>query len=356
MRPYLVASVVARMEMDTFLGIALFHLGYISGKVLSFPLSLRLIGSLAQVHAVAWLVTRTFWGWALGFGPWALRPDDVARTRPDCALGTHPADPCSTWVMESQCDAVVVADYMPHNPNVSSDGCCVTDELACISVAGAVAFSTESGLAWHSRSWGHLDDVTLDNGLEGEGCRLFCRIPGPLQSVQRAYYSSPSGLHTCFCWVDNQNVVSHLGDLLSGTWKRCPLPQYISDILRFRGASTVQVCKVKGHATDDMVTRGRVRRADLEGKNRADEAADLGRRRQTEEGVTAWRICLQACHAWYPPKMHLHRCLIAVAGVAVNHDPGSGTAPDPTVWSVGAPTKKSQAGGSRLRFCCCAWP
>ena len=31
---------------------------------------------------------------------------------------------------------------------------------------------------------------------------------------------------------------------------------------------------------------------------------------------------------------------IAVAGVAVNHELGTGTAPDPVVWSVGAPAKK----------------
>ena len=31
--------------------------------------------------------------------------------------------------------------------------------------------------------WGHLDDGVLDNALEGEGCRLFRGVLGPLQSV-----------------------------------------------------------------------------------------------------------------------------------------------------------------------------
>ena len=34
--------------------------------------------------------------------------------------------------------------------------------------------------------------------------------------------------------------------------------------------------------------------------------------------------------------MHFHRYLIAVVRIAVNHGPGNGTAPDPTVWCVGA--------------------
>ena len=42
--------------------------------------------------------------------------------------------------------------------------------------------------------------------------------------------------------------------------------------------------------------------------------------------TTARRICLQACHTWYPLIMHLHRYFIAVARIAVNHDPGYGTA------------------------------
>ena len=45
-----------------------------------------------------------------------------------------------------------------------------------------------------------------------------------------------------------------------------------------RKFQTVQTCKVKGHATEDTVAGRRVWRADLEGNNRADEAADLVRR------------------------------------------------------------------------------
>ena len=112
---------------------------------------------------------------------------------------------------------------------------------------------------------------------------------------------------------------------------------YVSDILLLRGWRTVQVCKFKGHAA-----RGMVRRADLEGNNYADWAADLGRRRQNDRVTTARRLCTQACHAWNPFVMHFHQYFIAVARIPVDHDPDSGTAPHPTVWSAGATAKKAR--------------
>ena len=153
-----------------------------------------------------------------------------------------------------------------------------------------------------------------------------------------------------FVGVDNKNVVNHVGHLLTGRWKGRPLPlvkdgdllQLVADVLHVRGRHTVRVCKVKGHATEDMVAQGMVRRADLIGNNRADEAADFGRRRQSDRVSKARRTCVQACHFWYPLMLELHCYFIAVARIAVNHDPGTGTAPDPTVWCVGAPAKKAR--------------
>ena len=103
--------------------------------------------------------------------------------------------------------------------------------------------------------------------------------------------------------------------------------QLVADILHIRGRPTVKICKVKGHATEGMVARRMVRRADLIGNHLADEAADLGRRRQNDRVSTAGRTCVQACHFWNPLMLDLHRYFIAVARIAVNHDPGTGTAP-----------------------------
>ena len=45
---------------------------------------------------------------------------------------------------------------------------------------------------------------------------------------------------------------------------------------------------------------------------------------------------LKARRHWYPIMLDLHRFMIAVARVSVNHDGKGGTAPDPLVWDQGS--------------------
>ena len=71
---------------------------------------------------------------------------------------------------------------------------------------------------------------------------------------------------------------------------------------------------------------------DPQGNAEADTAADLGRRHQSEMLIDARRRLLQARSHWYPIMLDLHRFMIAVARVSVNHDGKGGTAPDPLVW------------------------
>ena len=116
------------------------------------------------------------------------------------------------------------------------------------------------------------------------------------------------------------------GDLIA-------LVQYM---IRTRGRDTVRVTKVKGHAKDDDVQHGRVRLIDQQGNVEADLAADLGRRHQSEILINARRILIQARSHWYPIMTELHRFMIAIARVSVNHDGKGGTAPDPLVWDQGS--------------------
>ena len=109
--------------------------------------------------------------------------------------------------------------------------------------------------------------------------------------------------------------------------------------IRTRGRDTVRVTKVKGHAKDDDVQHGRVRLIDQQGNVEADIAADLGRRHQTEVLINARRRLLQARSYWYPLMTDLHRFMIAIARVSVNHDGKGGTAPDPLVWDQGSRPK-----------------
>ena len=105
-----------------------------------------------------------------------------------------------------------------------------------------------------------------------------------------------------------------------------------------RGRETVRVTKVKGHDDAD-VQCGRVRLVDQLGNAEADTAADLGRRHQFEVLVDARRSLLRARSYWYPVLLDLHRFMIAVAKVTVNHDGRGGAAPDPLVWDQGCSRK-----------------
>ena len=100
------------------------------------------------------------------------------------------------------------------------------------------------------------------------------------------------------------------GDLIA-------LVQYM---IRTRGRETVRVTEVKGHAEDVDVQHGRVRLVDQQGNAEADTAADLGRRHQSEVLIDARRRLLKARSHWYPIMLDLHRFMIAIARVSVNHD------------------------------------
>ena len=55
--------------------------------------------------------------------------------------------------------------------------------------------------------------------------------------------------------------------------------------------------------------------------------------------IDARRRLLQARSHWFPIMLDLHRFMIAVARVSVNHDDKGGIAPDPLVWNQGSRPK-----------------
>ncbi len=135
-----------------------------------------------------------------------------------------------------------------------------------------------------------------------------------------------------YAWLRNGSLIKPLplvkdGDLIA-------LVQYM---IHTRGRDTVRVTKVKGHAEDVDVHHGLVRLKDQLGNAEADAAADLGRRHQSEILIDARRRLLKARR--YPILLDLHRFMIAVARVTVNHDGKGGTAPDPLVWDQGGRPK-----------------
>ena len=151
----------------------------------------------------------------------------------------------------------------------------------------------------------------------------------------------------CHLGNDNLNVAKSIGRLLAHDSLVKPLSlvkdgnliALLQYMIRTCGRDTVRVSKVKGHAEDVDVQQGRVRLVDQQGNAEADAAADLGRRRQSEVLIDARRRLLQARSHWYPIMLDLHRFMIAVARVSVNHDGKGGTAPDPLVWDQGSKPK-----------------
>ena len=77
-----------------------------------------------------------------------------------------------------------MADSVPRNPNVWSDGSRDEDLDAMVGVAGAGAFVRNVPWVFDGRAWGHAQDLNLDD----DAARIFSMVPGPLQTVQRAEY------------------------------------------------------------------------------------------------------------------------------------------------------------------------
>ena len=128
--------------------------------------------------------------------------------------------------------------------------------------------------------------------------------------------------------IDNLNVLRGVAALLSHKVPRSPLPLVkdgdllatIHSMLSLRGFDSVKVSKVKGHATRVMVDSGDVRLEDLVGNNGADAASDLGRLRQQDEVITARRDLLRVRRFWYPIIFDLHKFMVAISRIEVNHD------------------------------------
>ena len=96
------------------------------------------------------------------------------------------------------------------------------------------------------------------------------------------------------------------------------------------GPETVEVTKLEASEAD--VEQGRVRFEDRVGNSEAYTAADLGRRHQSDAAIAARLALLNAREFWHPIMLQLHRFVVAVSRVSVNHDGRGGSTPDPLVW------------------------
>ena len=300
---------------------------------------------------------RTHWprcllwhGWLPGLSfPWAIASSDLASSCLENALGPYTLSTTSAWhPFWDQDDVQDMVDDVPVAPNIWTDGSREPIPHLDVEFAGAGAFVDSPAIIFDSNHWGHAQD--LDGQQEGNS-HIFSGVLGPIQSVQRAEYwgvilalQAYSGIHI---GIDILNVLRGVAALLSHKIPLSPLPLVkdgdllatIHSMLCLRGFDTVQVSKVKGHATQAMVDNGDVRLDDLVGNEGADKAADLGRLRQQDDDITARRDLLRARRYWYPILLDLHKFMVAISRIEVNHDGSGGTAPDAMVWDRGGLVK-----------------
>ena len=220
--------------------------------------------------------------------------------------------------------------------------------LGGFEVTGAGVYLPAAEVAFDHSVWGTVEEY---GDARLERCRAFLPVTGVLQTVQRAeFWGAIVALQAywpCHLGIDNLNVFRSIGHFLDADCLAKPLPlvkdgdlvALVQYMIRTRGRGTVRVTKVKGHAKDDDIQHGRVRLVDLQGNVEADLAADLGCRHQSEILIDARRKLLQTRSYWYPIMTDLHRFMIAIARVSVNHDGKGGTAPDPLVWDQGSRPK-----------------
>ena len=304
---------------DSFLAVQrrkMFLVGFVVGEMVmvTFFLECTFL-PLQQVRDLPEFATllrrdRSRWPRCLLWHGWLPQ---LAERRLESALGAYPADLAGCWVPPDFWDEEDIALEMVDHPNIWTDG-------------------------------SRVDYPT--GGFEVAGSGVFFRAPEAVQSVQRAEFWGAilalQAYYPCHLGIDNLNVARIIGRLLDRGSLATPLPwvpdgdlvAIVQHMLIARGPGTVRVTKVEGHATEFDVEQGRVRAEDRFGNHEVDAAADLGRRSQSQ------RDLFTARDLWYPIVGQLHRFMVAIPRVSVNHDVRGGTAPDSLVWDRGGVKKR----------------
>ena len=122
---------------------------------------------------------------SMGNPPWAESSREGASNLLECALGRYSSDALMEWQLPVGFDAEGAARRVADEPDVWTDGSLVEDNVSGASSAGAGCFTYRCSRLWANWRWGHLDEDVGEDAVVS-ACRLFCCVPGPLQSVQRA--------------------------------------------------------------------------------------------------------------------------------------------------------------------------
>ena len=334
--------VVKGMEMDTYFGSVLFTLQHVK--------ELHEFATLMSLDRSKW--PRVCFG--MGGCPDSVvlvtvTLGDLAFGELERCLGAYPVDIFGSWTPPECWDADDIALEMSDHPDIWTDGSWEDfSSVGGFEVAGAGVYLPASEVAFDSLVWRTAEEY---GDARLERCRAFLPVPAVMQTVQRAeFWGAIVAMQAYWPFhlgIDNLNVAGTVGRLLDNDCLVKPLPlvkdgdlvALVQYMISTRGRETVRVTKVKGHAEDSDVQQGRVRLENQLGNAEADTAADLGRPHQSEVLIYCRRRLLRVRSHRYPIMLQLHRFMIAVARVTVNHDGRGGTAPDPLVWDQGGQKK-----------------
>ena len=155
--------------------------------------------------------------------PWAVAEVDCVDAALETALGAYPIHPGEAWRPGWDPEDIFdLAEDVPANPNIWTDGSRDEDLDAMVGVAGAGAYVKNVPWVFDGRAWGPAQDLDLDD----DAARIFSMVPGALQTVQRAEYWGAILALQAFMpihiGIDNKNVCSSIGNILHG-WTGPPL-------------------------------------------------------------------------------------------------------------------------------------
>ena len=204
--------------------------------------------------------------------------------------GAHQQQP--SIAMPSTCH-----DTPPPNPNVYSDGSLTHPQQPQYNLSGAGVWHPHHNLADSPPSDTEANLAVLTQ--QDEGLQLYALLPGHTGSSTRVELAAaiiaiakdgPVHLGT-----DSQSFRAKALNVhqmvRAGTQPRRPwmlqtdgdLWKLYHDCAQAKTVDAIAITKVKGHATDQMVQQGLVRRADKVGNDEADTAADEGVKLATDQ-------------------------------------------------------------------------
>ena len=269
--------------------------------------------------------------------PGAASLGDLAFGALELCLGAYPVDFSAAWSTPDYWDADDIALEMPDHPNIWTEGS--REDFSSIGgfeVAGAGTYLPASEIAFDSSIWGTAEE---NGDARLERCRAFLPVPGVMQTVQRAeFWGAILALQAnwpCHLGIDNLNVAWSIGrlldhdslveplplvkdgDLIALAWYmiRTPGLRDCSGSLRLKGMLKMLMFSKVGLGC--WINRGMLRLMLL-----LIWVVVISLRFLLMLGVG----CLRLGSHWYPIMLDLHRFMIAVARVSVNHDGRGGTA------------------------------